>query len=27
MSKIGKKNIAIPAGVDVKIDGQKVSVK
>jgi len=27
MSKIGKKNIAIPAGVEIKIDGDKVSVK
>ena len=27
MSRIGKKPIAIPAGVDVKIDGSKVTVK
>lgn len=27
MSRIGKKPIAIPAGVDVKIDGAKVTVK
>ena len=27
MSRIGKKPIAIPAGVDVKIDGHKVTVK
>lgn len=27
MSKIGKKSIAIPSGVEVTIDGQKVSVK
>lgn len=27
MSRIGKKPIAIPAGVDVKIDGNKVTVK
>ena len=27
MSKIGKKNITIPAGVEVKIDGSKVTVK
>ncbi|RJO72060.1 50S ribosomal protein L6 [Nocardia panacis] len=27
MSRIGKKPIAIPAGVDVTIDGQQVSVK
>lgn len=27
MSRIGKQPIAIPAGVDVKIDGQKVDVK
>ena len=27
MSRIGKNPIAIPAGVDVAIDGQKVTVK
>ena len=27
MSRIGKKPIAIPAGVDVKLDGSKVTVK
>ena len=27
MSRIGKNPIAIPAGVDVTIDGQNVSVK
>ena len=27
MSRIGKKPIAVPAGVDVKIDGRKVTVK
>ncbi|MBP5618389.1 MAG: 50S ribosomal protein L6 [Clostridia bacterium] len=27
MSRIGKKHIAIPAGVDVKINGQEVTVK
>ena len=27
MSKIGKKNIPIPAGVEVTINGQEVSVK
>lgn len=27
MSRIGKKPIPVPAGVDVTIDGQKVSVK
>ena len=27
MSRIGKKPIAIPSGVDVKVDGQTVSVK
>ena len=27
MSRIGKKPIAVPAGVDVKIDGHKVTVK
>ncbi|MGZ8801048.1 MAG: 50S ribosomal protein L6, partial [Mycobacterium sp.] len=27
MSRIGKQPVAIPAGVDVNIDGQKVSVK
>ena len=27
MSRIGKKPIAIPAGVDVKIDGKTVTVK
>lgn len=27
MSRIGKKPIAIPAGVDVKVDGSKVTVK
>lgn len=27
MSRIGKKPVAVPAGVDVKIDGQKVTVK
>ena len=27
MSRIGKQPVAIPAGVDVTIDGQKVSVK
>ena len=27
MSRIGKKPIAVPAGVEVKIDGRKVTVK
>ena len=27
MSRIGKKPIAIPAGVEVKVDGSKVTVK
>ena len=27
MSRIGKKPITIPAGVDVKVDGSKVTVK
>lgn len=27
MSRIGRKPIAIPAGVEVKIDGQTVTVK
>lgn len=27
MSRIGKKPVAVPAGVEVKIDGQKVTVK
>lgn len=27
MSKIGKKNISIPAGVEVKVDGARVTVK
>ena len=27
MSRIGKKPITIPAGVDVKVDGNKVTVK
>ena len=27
MSRIGKKPIAIPAGVDVKINGSEVTVK
>ena len=27
MSRIGNKPIAVPAGVEVKIDGQKITVK
>ena len=27
MSRIGKKPIAIPAGVEVKVDGKEVTVK
>ena len=27
MSRIGNKPIAVPSGVEVKIDGQKITVK
>ena len=27
MSRVGKKPISVPSGVDVKIDGQRVEVK